>query len=90
MKRIELIFSQSLETDLLEAFKKYNVGNRYTKISNVFGKGYSDPKLGDSVWPQVNCLYIIYCKKEEYQTIKKIVAEVKEEYPDDGLALFKT
>lgn len=90
MKRIELILSQAVESDILEAFEEKKVGKAYTKIPNVIGKGFSDPKMGDSIWPQLNSLYIIYCEEEESQIIYDIVLKTREEYPCDGIAFFCT
>jgi len=35
--RVEMIFTQALEEDFLEAFKEHKVAGRYTKLANVMG-----------------------------------------------------
>jgi hypothetical protein len=37
MKRIEIIGNRSLEEDLFDIFKKYEIVSNYTKIPIVFG-----------------------------------------------------
>ena len=54
LKRVELIFSAAVDEDFMDGFKKKGIGAHYTKISGVTGAGFSNPKLGDSVWPQLN------------------------------------
>ena len=64
MKRIEIIFSQALREDLLEwveaASKDLSPKPMYTLIPEVLGKGNSNPKMNDAVWPEVNEIIIIY------------------------------
>ncbi len=54
LKRVEIIFSAALDEDFAEGFKKNKIGSHFTKLSGVTGAGFSNPKLGDSVWPQLN------------------------------------
>ena len=49
--RVELIFSQAVEEDFFDSFRKEKIVFNYTKIDNVTGSGYSNPKLGDAIWP---------------------------------------
>ncbi len=88
MKRVELILNQSVEPDLLELFKEKDVGKMYTKIPSAFGRGCTSPKMGDSVWPQVNCVYIIYCDETEVAALSEIAEALRKEYPSDGIAMF--
>lgn len=87
-KRVELIFSQAVEEDFQQAFKDKNVAAKFTKLANVMGAGYSNPRLGDAVWPELNMMYIIYCDEEECKKIISIVENLREKYMGEGLACF--
>lgn len=87
-KRVEIIFSQAIEEDFVQLFKEKNVAVRYTKLENIMGAGYSNPRLGDSVWPQLNVMYIIYCSEEDCKTIISIVEQLRLQYIGEGIACF--
>lgn len=86
--RIEIICSQALEEDFNEEFKNAGVAKRYTKISPVMGAGYSNPHLGDAVWPQFNLMYIIYCDDDEAKKIQDIVVKLRKLFITEGIACF--
>ncbi len=86
--RIEIIFSQALEEDFQEEFADNNVGKHYTKLFPVMGAGFSNPRLGDAIWPQLNMMYIIYCDSEEAEKIKMIISKLRVVYKDEGIACF--
>lgn len=86
--RVELIFSQAVEEDFFDAFRREKVAYHYSKINNVTGAGYSNPKLGDAIWPQLNEMLVIYCAPLSAEKIKEIVDEVREHYPAEGIACF--
>ena len=80
--------SQSIEEDFVTAFMKEDTGRMFTKLPVVMGRGVTDPKMGDAVWPQLNCMYIIICTKEQAEVTKAIVSRLHQEYPREGLACF--
>lgn len=86
--RVEIISSQALDEDFDEEFKMNNVGKKFTKISPVMGAGFSIPRLGNEVWPQLNTMYVIYCSKKEANTIAQIVIKLRKLYPTEGIAMF--
>ncbi len=89
MNRIEIIFSQSLEEDLFEAFKDIHEASFFTMIPGVHGKGYSTPKMGDPIWPELNKLMIIYTDSDRAtDRIKQGVEQVRQVYPNEGCAIF--
>lgn len=90
LQRLEIIMSQSIEEDFVTAFMKKDTGRMFTKLPVVMGRGITDPKMGDSVWPQLNCMYIVICTKEQAEVVKGIVADLHKEYPREGLACFKS
>lgn len=88
MKRVEIIFSQSIEDDILESLKDIPAAQFFTLIPGVRGQGYSTPKMGSSVWPEVNELMIVYCDDESARAIESRLGKVRERYPNEGLAIF--
>ena len=84
--RLEIILSQSIEEDFVNAFLTKQTGNMFTKIDNVMGRGFSVPKMGDAIWPQLNCMYIVYCTEAQTNVIKDIISDLRQEYPDEGIA----
>jgi hypothetical protein len=88
MIRIEVVANNSVEENILEAFKKAEVGKFYTKYNNVYGVGSSGPRMGDAVWPEENFALIIWCEEDEARLIEKAVNSIKEIFPDEGIKLF--
>ncbi|HKL87063.1 MAG TPA: hypothetical protein VJ861_12085 [Treponemataceae bacterium] len=89
MKRIEIIFNQSLEEDVLLALKPFPEAQFFTMIPGVHGQGYSTPKQGDAIWPEENSLMIIYCNSDEVaHNIQKAIKKVQDVYKDEGIAFF--
>ena len=88
LKRVELIFSAAVDEDFMDGFKKKGIGAHYTKISGVTGAGFSNPKLGDSVWPQLNEMILVYCSKDEAEKIVDLAKDLREKYPMEGIACF--
>lgn len=88
LQRLEIVMSQSIEEDFVAAFMKEDTGRMFTKLPVVMGRGVTDPKMGDAVWPQLNCMYIIICTKEQAEVTKAIVSRLHQEYPREGLACF--
>lgn len=88
--RLEIIFSQALEEDFEIEFKEKKVAAKFTKIANVMGAGYSNPRLGDAIWPQLNTMFIIYCTEEDSEKIINICQYLREKYIAEGIACFKS
>lgn len=88
MIRLEIMANNSVEENILEAFKDDGVGKYYTKIPGVFGVGNSGPRMGDAIWPEENFILIIWCEEEEALGIKEAIMRVKERFPDEGIKLF--
>ncbi len=90
MNRIEIIYSQPLEEDIFAAIKDVPEAKFFTIVPGVHGKGYSTPKMGDPVWPELNNLMLIYCESDHAaEAIERGVGTVRERYPNEGLALFR-
>jgi len=89
-KRVEIIANRSVEEDIMEALAEINMDKYFTKINNVHGRGNSNPKQGDHIWPEENFILIIYCSPENASEIKKITDSVRERFPDEGIRCFIT
>ena len=89
MKRIEIIISRALDEEFLERINANDL-NHFTAVTPVIGQGYSDPKLGNEVWPQTNKLYIFYADEQQVISLKKIVMKLREEFPSEGLSAFES
>jgi hypothetical protein len=89
MKRIEIMISRALDEEFLDRLEANDV-THFTSISPAMGKGFSNPKLGNDVWPQTNKLYIFYANDEDVMKLTKIVIKLREEFPSEGLAAFET
>jgi Nitrogen regulatory protein P-II len=89
MKRIEIIANHSVEADIIEAVDSSGNESYYTKVPIVHGKGKSNPKMGDSVWPEENFMLIIYTERECANLIKEKINRIKIEFPDEGIKYFE-
>lgn len=92
MKKIEIILTQAIEEDFImlyeKACKEMSIKCKYTKIEDVMGQGNSNPKMGDSIWPQLNVMIIIYCEDSLVEVIKNIMNELHKTYVGEGAASF--
>ena len=88
MIRVEIFANHSVEENVFEAFKLEGVGKHYTKFPSIFGVGRSGSRMGDSVWPEENFSLVIWCEEDEAKGIAKAVAEVKKQFPDEGIKIF--
>ena len=88
MIRLEIIANQSVEENILDAFKYEGVGKHYTKFPDIYGVGSKGPRMGDAVWPEVNFVLVIWCEEEEARGIERAVEYVKKRFPDEGIKIF--
>ncbi len=92
MKRIEVILSQAIAVDFEEDYinlcKKERIKAKFTKIENVVGQGSSSPKLGNSIWPQLNSMFIVFCEDELSEKVASIICKINEKYPGEGASAF--
>ena len=88
MLRFEIIANNAVEEDIMDALKAVDAGKFYTRLNNVHGAGYSDPKMGNPVWPEENFIIIIYCSDEEGAAVVSSVESVRGKFPDEGIRCF--
>ena len=92
MKRIDVFLSQALEEDFRQHWEdaciKLRIKCKYSKIDNVTGQGESDPRLGNSVWPQFNTEYIVFCEENGFFKAKynnsTIIVEKRNDYIEEN------
>lgn len=92
MKRVEIILTQAIESDFVQLFerecRRADIKCKYTKLDNVMGVGNTDPKFGDSIWPQLNTMFIIYVDEKYIPNITSIMKQLHEMYVGEGAAAF--
>lgn len=90
LKRIEIIANHSVEQDIMDLLESKGLATHFTKIPSVHGRGDTDPKRGDHIWPEENFILIIYGDETMATTVESVIAEVKESFPDEGIRCFVT
>lgn len=89
MKRIEIIYSQALHEDIFEYLSNIEGAKSYTCLPVAHGRGFTDPKMGDEIWPEENEVLIIYTESEKtLNDITSTIETVKKNYPREGCAMF--
>jgi len=90
LKRVEIIANHSVERNVMESLESRGFASHFTKIPSVHGRGNSDPKQGDHIWPEENFLLIIYCDDQGAEVIEEAVDAVRDDFPDEGICCFVT
>ncbi len=90
LKRIEIIANHSVEQDIMDVLQSRGAASHYTKIPSVHGRGDTEPKRGDHIWPEENFILIIYGDDDLAAAVESAVAEVKERFPTEGIRCFVT
>lgn len=87
MRRIEIILESSVEDEIVEHFDRQKI-THYTRLQDAHGKGNKEPKMGDSVWPQTNAVFIVFANDDEAKKIALIIKKIKEAHPLAGVVGF--
>jgi len=88
MKRIELIANRSVEKEIIEALERNIEDFFYTLIPELHGRGKTKYRLGTATWPEMNFLLISYANDNDAAKAARIIREVKERFPQEGIKLF--
>lgn len=88
MVRLELIANRSVEDEIMEQMNLIGC-DHFTRIPIAYGQGNHEPKQGDSIWPEMNFVMIIYCEENKIEPILTAVNAVKIKFPNEGIRLFK-
>ncbi len=88
MTRLEIIANNSVEQDIKEALNRVEENFSFSRLNAVHGRGNSDPKAGDAVWPEENFIYIIYTDDATARKFAAAVKEVKKKFTLEGIKVF--
>jgi hypothetical protein len=88
--RLEITMSEAMDEDFKTQIQFAIPGVHWTRIPQTHGTGHQSPKMGDPTWPQLNSTYIIDCSEDESSRILVVVKALREQYPDEGAACFKS
>ncbi|MGD1821537.1 MAG: PG0541 family transporter-associated protein [Pleomorphochaeta sp.] len=88
MIRLEIIANNTVESDIYKALNDVEEGFNYTRLNNVHGRGNSDPRMGDNVWPEENFVYIIYTDDSTGEKMITSIKEIKKKFKIEGIKVF--
>ena len=88
MYRCEIIANQSVEEDIIDSLETSIAGFEYTIDENLYGRGRSSRKLGNSVWPEMNFVLTAYVTESSAEMVRQCVDRVKAKFPREGINLF--
>ena len=88
MTRLEIIANNTVEEDIQEALKSIDSDFGYTRLNNVHGRGHSDPKEGNAVWPEENFVYIIYAEDHKAMEFVDSLRQLKDKFTKEGIKIF--
>ena len=88
MTRLEIIANNTVEEDIREALSRIDADFGYTRLNNVHGRGHSDPKRGDAVWPEENFVFIIYTDDDKAMAFVDSIRHLKEKFTKEGIKIF--
>jgi len=86
--RVEIIANQSIEEDIIEILEKEVEEIQYTLEENVFGKGRTTRKLGNSIWPEMNFRVTVYTDEINRDKILECVNSIKQKFKNEGISVF--
>ncbi len=88
MTRLEIIANNSVEADIRDALNRVEQDFHFSRLNAVHGRGGSDPKEGNAVWPEENFIYIIYTDDETAGKFLEALREVKKQFTLEGIKVF--
>jgi hypothetical protein len=88
MFRAEIIANHSVQDELIEELEKAIPDVLYTVIPEVQGRGGNNRKLGTVTWPEVNFALFAYVSDGDAPTVRAVIADIKERFPNEGIKLF--
>mgnify|MGYP001811271304 FL=1 len=88
MYRAEIIANRSVKEEIIEGLESALPGVRYTVIPDIEGRGKRDQKLGTVTWPELNFALFAYVADDAVAVMRKVIADLKERFPNEGIKLF--
>jgi len=83
MKRVEIIFDEAVENEIMMVLRQAQVEN-WTRLDSVRGHGSSGSKLGNSVGPGINSMLIVYAEGDKVERLVEGVKRFKQVARDAG------
>lgn len=77
MKRVELIFDEANESEILMILRQSQI-EHYTRHHNVTGHGSSGRKLNNAIGPGINNTIILYLEDGQVPPLLRLVRRFKE------------
>ena len=88
MKMFMIIYSQSVDYDVIDHFKKAGI-KHYTKMEQAHGEGdETEPKLGTHTWPGINNVLFMAIPTDECDKVRDVLRHLKEDHPRAGVKSF--
>ena len=88
MKRVEIITNQAIAEDLLESLEAHGVAEHYTIIPHVHGRGKQGTRAATALWPEENCIYLLFIEDQQVQKVRDSVKGIKAKFPNEGTKCF--
>ncbi|QEN08476.1 hypothetical protein EXM22_10940 [Oceanispirochaeta crateris] len=88
MTRLEIIANNTVEDDIQDALKSVEIDFSYTRLNAVHGRGHSEPKAGNAVWPEENFIYLIYTEDDMALRFVAALKKIKERFTNEGIKVF--
>lgn len=83
MKRIEIIFDEANENEVLMILRQAQV-EHYTRYHGVTGKGSSGAKLNNAIGPGINNVLVVYASDEQVERITTAIRRFKQIATESG------
>ncbi|QQO07453.1 PG0541 family transporter-associated protein [Breznakiella homolactica] len=88
MKRLELFANRSVQDEIITGLEESITDFYYTLLPVVHGRGKRDYRLGSATWPEENFMIISYIQDQDEAKAAEAIAQVKQQFPDEGIKLF--
>ena len=77
MKRIEIIFDESNESEIMMILRQAQVEN-WTRFHGITGHGSSGSKLNNAIGPGINNMLLVYVEDDMVERVTGAVRRFKE------------
>ena len=89
MIRVEIICNQSIEEDIIEVLESHGLGENFTCLYPVFGRGRHGRREGSPVWPEENVIFLLFVEDDfRLDTLLENLEVVKRKFTDEGLRCY--
>lgn len=88
MKRVEIITNHSIKEDLLELIDLIDPNLEYTLFPAIQGRGKQGTRQGSALWPEQNCLLLLFVDDEIEIKIRDVIMKLKKRFPHEGTKIY--